>query len=181
MPGGFGGGFGFPLPLGGFGGGYSGGGYASGGYASAPVAAPAVAQATLPAVAQTTGSVDLVVEDIHMVQPATLVAGPAYQVTFRNQGSLSAGHFRVGIFAALDGKGADDAKAVVDVQELAAGQSAAVTLRLPAASLRLVNVSTGQPTAFNQLLIAVDPDGAVVETDKANNVAVLDRAAIEAR
>jgi len=37
------------------------------------------------------GSADLVLEDVHLASPATLVAGPAYTVKFRNQGTADAG------------------------------------------------------------------------------------------
>ncbi len=134
-----------------------------------------------PALAQATGSADLVVEDIHAVQPATLIAGPAYSVTFRNQGTAAAGHFRVGLFAALEGKVADGAQATVDVAGLAAGQSRQVTLRLPVAAMQIVSVSTSQPSAFDKLMVAVDTDNSIEETDKTNNVAVVDRDALEAQ
>jgi hypothetical protein len=125
--------------------------------------------------------VDLVVEDIALAAPATMIAGPAYTVLFRNQGLQACGAFRVGLFAMMDGKLAEDARALVEVPGLAAGGQQVVTLRLPAASMRLVNASTGEASAFNQLLVAVDPDGIVPESNKDNNVATLDRAALEAR
>jgi hypothetical protein len=196
--GGFGG-FGLPFPLGGFGGlgggGYAGGGYVDGGtvadatpVASTPAtvaqAAPAATSDAAPAVAQAvlgTGSVDLVVEDIQMVQSPTLIAGPAYRVDFRNQGTQAAGSFRVGVYAALDGKVAEGAAAVVDVPGLAAGETRQVTLRLPVAAMKIVSVSTAQPSVFSQLLVAVDPDNAVSESNKTNNVAAVDRTALEAR
>jgi hypothetical protein len=175
-------GFPFPFPVGGFGG-YGSGGYVGGGYADGGVVDSQSAVASAPmtvASAPGTGRVDLVVEDIRMVQPATLIAGPAYQVKFRNQGTLAAGTFRVGIFAALDGKASDAARALVDVPGLAAGEVGEVTLRLPAAAMKLVSVSTEQPAPFSQLMVAVDPDNLIVESDKTNNVATVDRSAVEA-
>jgi hypothetical protein len=175
-------GFPFPFPIGGFGG-YGSGGYVGGGYVDGGVVDSQSAVASAPvtvASAPGTGRVDLVVEDIRMVQPATLIAGPAYQVKFRNQGTLAAGTFRVGIFAALDGKASDAARALVDVPGLAAGEVGEVTLRLPAAAMKLVSVSTEQPAPFSQLMVAVDPDNLIVESDKTNNVATVDRSAVEA-
>ncbi len=156
--------------LGGFGGGgFGGGGGGDAGFADAP--APVMA----PAMAQATGMADLVVEDVRMVQPATLVAGPAYSVTFRNQGTAAAGPFRVGMYAALEGKVADGAQATIDVAGMAVGQSRQVTLRLPLAAMQIVSVSTDQPAAFDKLMVAVDTDNSIEETDKANNVVVVDR------
>src|SRR5262249_16799473 len=42
---------------------------------------------------------DLVLEDVKLVAPATLVAGPAYRVKFRNQGTAVAANFEVAILA----------------------------------------------------------------------------------
>jgi hypothetical protein len=182
--GGFGG-FGLPFGVfsgyGGYGGGYGGGAvYADPGVAAVAPAVSTVA-ASVPADAVATGSVDLVLEDIHTVSPATLVAGPAYRVTFRNQGTLAAGPFRVAIVAAVDGKPSEQDRAIVSVPSLMAGASTEVTLRLPASAMKIVNVSTSQPSAFSHLIVAVDPDNSVVETDKANNVAVVERTALEAQ
>ena len=162
-----------PFPLGGYGGGYGGGGYAS-----APVVQDS---AVVPAsYAQASGSVDLVLEDVHMVEQATLVAGPAYRVKFRNQGLQACGAFRVGIFASLAGQMSDEAKAAIEVSGLAAGQVAEVTLRLPQSALKMASTS-GQPAIFDRLAVMVDVDKVVVETDKNNNVAVVDRVFMENR
>jgi subtilase family serine protease len=67
------------------------------------------------------------------------------------------------------------------VAGLAAGQSRQVTLRLPVAAMQIVSVSTSQPSAFDKLMVAVDTDNSIEETDKSNNVAVVDRDALEAR
>ncbi len=171
---------------GGGGGGGDDGGSSGGVAADAPVADAQLAAQPMveaqPAVAQAAGSVDLVLEDVEIAQPATLIAGPAYRVKFRNQGLETAGAFGVGVFATIDGELTDESpKAVVDVPGLAAGQSAEVVLRLPAAAMKIVSVSTKQASAFNQLIVAVDFTGAVSETDKTNNVVAVDRADLEAK
>jgi len=176
---------GFPWWLGavgGFGGGY-------GGYpvytqpvtvveTPVPVAAPLetsqLAQAD-------TGSVDLVLEDVRLVERASIVAGPSYAVRFRNQGTADAGKFRVAIFAGLTGSPNDKApRTIVEVPHLAAGGSSELTLRLPASAMRLVS-SEGTQGAFDQLLVVVDPDDAVVESEKTNNLAAVDRADLESQ
>ncbi len=124
--------------------------------------------------------VDLVLEDIQQAAPATLVAGPAYKVTFRNQGTEAAGKFQVGIFAGLDSKLAKQApRAIVEVASLAAGEVKTVMLRLPQKALRLNN-SGDKPLAFTHLFVVVDVKNAVPETDKANNAAFVARADLEA-
>ncbi len=180
----------FPVGLGGYGNSYSncyGNGYGNGGYYSsgycAPVVAPAPVVIPNNAVAPVNyvaaaGSVDLVLEDIHLLEPATLVAGPAYRVKFRNQGLATAGAFRVGVIAALEGK-MTDSHAVVDVLGLEAGQSVEIALRLPQSAMQLVSAN-GQVTAFDTLAVMVDVDGIVNESDKANNGAAIARSSLEA-
>ncbi|HTQ39049.1 MAG TPA: CARDB domain-containing protein [Pirellulales bacterium] len=127
----------------------------------------------------TTSGIDLVLEDVTLAAPATLVAGPAYTVKFRNQGSADAGKFQVGIFAGFPGKlTADAPRAAVEVPSLAAGEVKQVTLRLPQKAMKLTGTD-GKPTAFTRLFIGVDLNNSVIESDKSNNTAVVDRAALE--
>ncbi len=144
-------------------------------------AAPAVAAVQQPAPsAVQTGSVDLLVEDVQVVEPATLLVGPAYRVKFRNQGMDAIGNFRVGIVASLAGRVDENSpNAIVDVAGLAGGEAGEVTLRLPLTAMKLASTS-GQTTAFTHLLVAADIDGSVSELDKTNNVAVVERADLEA-
>ena len=100
---------------------------------------------------------------------------------WRNQGTALSEKFRVGAFAQLEGELADDApRSVTEVPSLGAGETASVTLRLPAAAMKLISTSSAGSAAFNQLLVVVDLDDAVTEIEKSNNVANLDRAALEA-
>lgn len=124
------------------------------------------------------GSIDLVVEDIRQSEPATMIAGPAYLVKFRNQGLAATGAFKVGIFAVIDGN-LTESQAVVDVQGLEAGQVTEITLRLPQSALKLVN-ATGTATGFDKLAVMVDVESTVAESDKANNAAVIERSVLEA-
>jgi hypothetical protein len=136
--------------------------------------APAVEQAP-----QLVGTVDLVLEDVQYVEPATALVGPAYRIKFRNQGLATAGAFRVALLAGMDGRiAADPPQATVDVPGLESGQAHVVTVRLPRTAMRLVATS-GQPSAFTHLFVAVDADRAVGETDEVNNLAVLERIALE--
>jgi len=171
--------FPFPFPTGcDDGGGYAGGDVSPAIYSSDdPAPAPVMtASAVAPAA---DASVDLVLEDVKLAAPATLVAGPAYTVTFRNQGTAPAGKFEVAILAGLDGKLIDDApRAVVEVASLAAGEAKQVTLRLPQKALKLARAD-GTSTAFTHLFVAVDLMNTVAETDKTNNTAIVERAALE--
>jgi subtilase family serine protease len=110
-----------------------------------------------------------------------LVAGPAYAVRFRNQGASDAGTFRVAIFASIGGTLDDNApRAIAEVPSLAAGESREMALRLPASAMRLVSTS-GSQDGFDRLLVIVDPDDAVVETDKTNNLAAVSRSDLESQ
>ena len=179
--------------FGGFGGGYGGGGYGGGGYAGdgssgAGYATPATyvdsnptndlpATAVVPAA---TTNVDLVLEDVVLVHPATVAAGPAYRVQFRNQGADDAGRFSVGILAMIDGLSTSDApRSMVEMRGLAAGDVASVILRLPQSATRLVSNQQTTPTMFTKLAVAVDVNQQQVETDKTNNGAIIDRASLE--
>jgi subtilase family serine protease len=122
----------------------------------------------------------LVLEDVVLSAPANLAAGPQYTVKFRNQGTAAAGKFVVGVFAGFSAKLSDDApRAVVEVNCLAAGESKAVTLRLPQKSLQMAGAD-GEQAAFTRLFVGVDVMNTVAETDETNNMAVIDRAALDA-
>lgn len=126
-----------------------------------------------------TARVDLVLEDVQFMEPATLLVGPAYRVKFRNQGLTAAGKFRVGLVAAVDGQATEQSpKALVDVAGLASGSATEVTIRLPVTAMKLTG-SNGQSTVFTHLLVAADFDNSVIESDKTNNVAIIERTMLE--
>jgi hypothetical protein len=159
-----------------FGGGSSGG---SSTVSTSDSSTTPAATATPTSAPATDSNVDLVLEDVQLAAPATLVAGPAFTVKFRNQGTQAAGKFQVGIFAGLTEKLVSDSpKAVVEVKSLAAGDVQTVTLRLPQKALKLTGADN-KPTAFTHLFVAVDLTNAVAETDETNNTAVIERAALE--
>lgn len=140
-------------------------------------AAPAGTSAVAGAAA---GDADLALEDVKFVEAATETAGPAYRLKFRNRGTRAAGKFRIGAFAERDGKLSDDApQTVTEVADLAAGQEREITLRLPLSAVRLVSNSGTEKVAFDQLLVVIDLDDAIVEAEKSNNVANLNRVDLE--
>jgi hypothetical protein len=154
-----------------------------------PAAQPAVQQVVVnegPAavepepVQQSQGSADLVLENIEQVAPATLLVGPAYRVTFRNQSSSAVGAFRVAIFAGIDGTLSQDApRAAIEFAGLQGGEVGEATMRLPAAAMRLVSTGS-QQSGFSHLVVAVDVTNDVAELDETNNVATVERSALEA-
>ena len=146
----------------------------------APLAAASGGATPITAAKPVITGADLVLEDIQLASPATLVAGPAYTVKFRNQGTDAASKFQVGVLAGMDDKVAADApRGVVEVKSLAAGQSGEVTLRLPQAALKM-NGTDGRSTPFTHLFVVVDLTNTVAETDESNNSAVVERASLEA-
>ena len=58
------------------------------------------------------------------------------------------------------------------------GQVRSVTLRLPLTAMNLMGQG-GTPTEFTKLIVSVDLNNSVLETDKTNNTAVVDRAAVK--
>lgn len=166
----------FPFPTTG-----SGSGSTDSSSATDSTAAADAATATTPADAAkpVASGADLVLEDIKLASPATLVAGPAYTIKFRNQGTEAAAKFQVAVLVGLVGKLTNDApRAVIEVKSLAAGASGEVTLRLSQSALKLA-AADGRPTAFTHLFVAVDLMNAVAETDETNNTAIVERAALE--
>jgi CARDB len=148
--------------------------------ATAPPEGAPIAAATPTTPVTAAANVDLVLEDVQLTAPATLVAGPAYTVKFRNQGTAAAGKFLVGVLVGLDGQlTADAPRAIVEVPALAADEVKQVTLRLPLGAMKMAGKSGDQATAFTHLFIGIDLTNAVAETDKTNNTAVVERAALE--
>lgn len=126
-----------------------------------------------------TARVDLVLEDVQYVEPATMLVGPAYRVKFRNQGLTAVGKFRVALVAAIDGQASEQSpKALVEVAGLASGESSEVTVRLPVSAMKLAGAD-GKATIFTHLLVAADFDNSVDESDKTNNVAIIERSMLE--
>ncbi len=138
-----------------------------------------VAPATTPAPAPASKNVDLELEDVQLADAASTVAGPAYRIKFRNKGTDASGSFTVGIFASLDENLSENAPAAtLDIPSMAAGEEKDVTLRLPLAAMQLLGPDK-RPTGFRKVLVGLDLAGAVAETDKSNNAAVIDRTALE--
>lgn len=126
------------------------------------------------------GTADLVLENIEQAAPATLLVGPAYRVTFRNQSAVAVGAFRVAIFAGSDGKLSDTApRAVMEIAGIEGGEVSEATLRMPAAAMKLVS-SNSQHSGFSYLVVAVDAANEIAELDETNNNATVDRSALDA-
>jgi hypothetical protein len=122
-------------------------------------------------VSTSTGSVDLVLEDLKVSAEATAVAGRAYAVRFRNQGTRQAGSFAVMVAASVDGSLAhDEPHGAIEIPGLGPGESQEVVLRLPAAATK----PNADGQSFNKLIVMIDPLDAVSELDETNNTAVLD-------
>jgi hypothetical protein len=153
----------------------SSGGYSSNSYNPQPT--PATKPTPTPTgilsnpVTTNTGSVDLVLEDLKKSAEATPVAGPAYVVRFRNQGTLPAGKFAVLVAVSVDGKLTLDApRGAIEIPALGPGESREVILRLPATSMK--PNAAGQ--SFHHLVVMIDPLDSVRELDESNNTAVVD-------
>jgi hypothetical protein len=130
-----------------------------------PTAAPVQYSASRPVEAEARGA-DLVLEDVKLFEDATLVAGPAYSVRYRNQGVQPSAKFSVAIIASLDGQLPQDApRVVMEVNGLYHGATQEIVLRLPRCE-------------FKYLIVVVDAAGVVSELDESNNAAVLERGSL---
>ena len=128
--------------------------------------------------AEATAAVDLILEDVRLAAPATLVAGPAYLVTLRNQSTIPVGRFHVAVMAGLNGSLTETApQAVTEVALLQPGEGTSVLLRLPNTAMQMV--AGEQVTPFTHLFVAADAMDGIVESDETNNTAILDRTALE--
>ncbi len=118
-----------------------------------------------------TGSVDLVLEDLKMSAEATPVAGRAYTVSFRNQGTLPAGKFAVLVAVSVDGTLTLDApRGTIEIPALGPGESREVILRLPATAMK----PNAAGHSFQHLVVTIDPLDSVRELNESNNTAVVD-------
>jgi hypothetical protein len=126
-----------------------------------------------------TGEVDLVLEDLSLAAPATKIAGPAYRLKFRNQGTAAATSFHVVMLAGLGVQPTAGApRAIVQVPALAAGEVIDVMLRLPASAINMAGAD-GRPRAMTHLFVALDFADAIAEVDELNNLAIVEADALE--
>lgn len=161
----------------------------SGGAASAPsamefVSAPAegafIESAPVDAVETfaAVSNADLVLEDLQLAANATAIAGPAYRIQFRNQGSTAAADFYVVILAGATATPTDDApRAVLHVASVAPGEAVEAILRLPASAMRMTDAS-GARQEMTHLFVSLDFTDAIVEVDETNNLAVVETQAL---
>ncbi len=111
-----------------------------------------------------TATADLVLVDIKLVSEATALAGPAYSLTFSNQGLAATSKFVAAAILSDDGSAnLESPKAAVQVPGMRSGETREITLRLPRGE-------------SNFLVLALDLNDTVTESDKDNNIAVVERA-----
>jgi hypothetical protein len=109
---------------------------------------------------------DLVLEDVKLFADATMVAGPAYSVRYRNQGVKPTAKFSVAVLASPDANLHEDSpRVVMKVNPLYPGEMQEIILRLPKCE-------------FSHLIVMVDATEGVEELDESNNAAVLERASL---
>ena len=126
----------------------------------------------LPAQPALVEGIDLELVDLRLVDigdPAKNL-GPRYRVTYRNRGTLPAGNFQVMLLASSDGTpkpGLPSGSA--EVAGVAPGQLLTADVRL---------TMTPDISTLTSLIVAVDSASQILETEEANNVAVIDRAKV---
>lgn len=177
-------GFGGLGGFGGYGGGYSAGSYggttmvADPSATTAPVAAVPTNSVAKPA-ATVTG-VDLQLLDVRMLDngDATQQIGPRYRVTFRNAGTSPVDHdFNVALVAADDANLTTNLPTIESrISSVGTGDVKTVDLRLPATAFDMGQDSHSE---FAKLVVVVDSHGEVNDVNRDNNMASVDRTAVQ--
>ncbi len=145
-----------------------------------PQQGPSQGQAGGPPPQAGNSPIDLVVENIIFAEPANKVVGPAYKVLVRNQGSVPAAKFSIGLFASNDGKVNEKCpKAFLEVRDLAPNTVGEYTIRLPLAAEKMVDADSKEAKPYTHVATAVDFFGLIPEADESNNTALLLRDEIE--
>lgn len=121
---------------------------------------------------------DLVLEDMQLAAHATAIAGPAYRVQFRNQGSSAASDFYVVLLAGVGANPAEDApRAVFHVANVAPGEAIEAILRLPAGAMQMVDAN-GDRSEMTHAFVSLDFTDAIAEVDETNNLAIVEVTAL---
>lgn len=145
--------------------------------AAAPVVTVPVVEAALPA-PDVAAAVDLVVDGIILLEAGDIGknVGPLVQVTVSNRGTAPAGKFALGVYASLQ---AEPNQGMIPagemVEELAAGASRTVEVRLPVEVLGMTAAGSTIKETFKQLFVVADVENTVVESDKQNNILPMKR------
>lgn len=124
--------------------------------------------------------VDLVIENIRLVAPSTMLVGPAYNIQVRNQGSEFAAKFHIALFASVGGVVNDQCpNAMLEVRDLAPGAAIEYTIRLPLTAEMMLDPMTQQPRPFTHIASVVDFFRMQPEADENNNTALLPREVVD--
>ncbi len=130
-----------------------------------------------PAVAAISNA-DLVLEDMQLAAHATAIAGPAYRLQFRNQGSSAATDFYVVVLAGVGASPTEDApRAVLHVASVAPGEAVEAILRLPAAAMQMTDAS-GARHEMTHVFVSLDYADSISEIDETNNLAIIEALAL---
>ena len=121
---------------------------------------------------------DLALEDIQLAAHSTAIAGPAYRLQFRNQGSSEATDFYVVLLAGVGSAPAEDApRAVLHVANVAPGEAVEAILRLPASAMQMTDVN-GNPAEMTHVFVSLDFADSIPEIDETNNLAIVEAVAL---
>jgi hypothetical protein len=125
---------------------------------------------TTPVTTASTTGADLQVLEVKQIEAgnASLNQGPLMLVTIKNVGQATATKFTLGLFAGLQAEpNADMIPAMREIQELAAGATHTLEVRLPVDVLKM---NTTDGTGFKTLFAVTDVQNTVTENNEQNNV-----------
>jgi len=119
---------------------------------------------------------DLELVSVGMVADGVAEKGPIYRISLRNNSTIAARHFRVSLIATLGEITRMSPVVTLNVEELGAGATGHIDVRLPHGVMSLG--PQGQPGPFSTLIAAIDSFDELIETDELNNVATFTRGEI---
>lgn len=127
--------------------------------------------------------IDVETVAVHMIDAgdATQGTGPAYRVTLRNNSDVAIDDVFDLTLAASNSEAipADAPTATSWIDGMQAGETRDIDIRLPATANTMGPTQNGQATAFSVLSTMADSQSRLVESDKDNNLMVLNRTDIQ--
>ncbi|MGE3317403.1 MAG: CARDB domain-containing protein [Planctomycetaceae bacterium] len=126
-------------------------------------------------------SVDIEPAELKLVDAGDIAAGrgPRYRLTARNLGKNEAPKFHVTLL--VDGRELTENAFVITVESvgIAPGQSRSIDLQLPVEVLKMGTGADGKPASFETIVVILDSDEQVQETNEENNIVATRRDALK--
>lgn len=131
------------------------------------------------------GSIEIPVSEwgdlqlVSLTRQATISSGcgPTFDVAVKNCSSREVCGVRITLVGLFGRIRPNSPSVTAKIASIPPGEAVVIQLSLPIEALAMGNLN-GQPIAFNRLLVAIDSFDQFLESDEANNLRLLDAAAI---